>query len=482
MEVTMNWTAILSGVATVALLGSIGCREERPRTRAASPTTSVEGTTVEHCRQRIPEIVERIRPSVVTIVPSGRDATPRIERRAGEQERSRASNGPETRPLGDRSGLGAGIVVDRDGRIVTNHHVVEDVERPRVRFADGRRASVRVVETAPAVDLALLRLNERIEGLDPLEFADSSDLRLGETVVAIGSPFGLTGSVSRGIVSGLGRTDFDIARYEDFIQTDAAVNPGSSGGPLVTLEGEVVGVNTAIMSRSSGHQGVGFAIPSDMASRVVEAMRHRSASDHGWLGISAQRLDAELADVFELDEWERGVLVAGVSTPSPAHRAGLRQGDVVLAFDGEDIERASELRHRVAFAEPGSHHELTIRPRGGGQRRVRVSLGELHRPGSPADIETESILNGLFVATLSKPLRRVFDVVDSVDRGVAVLGVEPGSLPDRAGVEAGDVIIELDHRPVHSLSQLETRLDSARKHVLLLVEQGDGAKYVLAKR
>ncbi len=472
----MTRTAILLGILNLLLLaGLAGCRENTP---AVPPSPRAD----EQCpRAAIPEIVERIRPGVVTVVASRHDPQPRIRHKSGREERERARNGPDTRPLSGRKGLGAGVIIDERGLVVTNHHVVEGLETLRIQLDDGRRATARIVEAAPKTDLALLQITEEMEGLRVLEFGNSSDLRLGEPVLALGAPFGLSGSVSRGIVSGLGRTDFGLATYEDFIQTDAVVNPGSSGGPLVTLDGEIVGLNTAIMSRGSGHQGIGFVMPSNMVRRSLEAMR-RNVSTRGWLGITAKRLNTNLAAVFDIDGIEHGVLVAGVFRASPAHRAGLRRGDVILRYDDQPVRRASALRHHIAFSAPGSHHELEVWTQAGRRRRADVTLGRFESTDSAADIETESLLDGLFVASVSQGLHRVFDVVESAEKGVAILGVKPGSLPDRAGIEAGDVIVELNHEPVESLDQFKSKLKREHRHVVLLVQQETNAKYVLAER
>jgi serine protease Do len=271
-----------------------------------------------------------------------------------------------TRRAPAAEGLGSGVIIREDGVVVTNHHVVAGATEVLVTLPDGSRHAADVLGTDPKTDLAVLRLQDPPAGLEPLPFGDSDSLRLGEVVLAVGTPFGVGQTVTMGIVSAKGRADVGIVDYEDFIQTDAAINPGNSGGALVDLRGTLVGINTAIFSRSGGSMGIGFAIPASMAVDVVEEILEDGTVDRGWLGVA----------IDDVEPGQRGVLVRAVQPGTPAERAGLRSGDVVLAFDGQPVSGASRFRNRVAAA--GSDHEFEVVVlRDGQQQTLRGVLAAL---------------------------------------------------------------------------------------------------------
>ncbi|MEW7984075.1 MAG: Do family serine endopeptidase [Candidatus Sedimenticola endophacoides] len=287
-------------------------------------------------------------------------------------------------PKGERRAIGQGsgfVFAAKDGLlsdktyILTNNHVVEDAEKIRVKFQDGREFDAKVTGRDPQSDVAVLEI--KAGGLSPLRWGNSSRLEVGEWVVAIGNPFGLSHTLTVGVVSAKGRTSVGINDYEDFIQTDAAINPGNSGGPLVNLDGEVVGINTAIFSRSGGYMGVGFAIPSNLAKAIANQLIEHGEVTRGYLGIVIQQLTPDLAESFDIDSG-KGILVAQVSEDSPAEKAGLRQGDVIVEYRGEPVSDVGGFRNRVSLTAPGSTETVTVL-RGGKRKTLQVTIGRLHR-------------------------------------------------------------------------------------------------------
>lgn len=276
---------------------------------------------------------------------------------------------PSVVNIGSRSGdsvrpVGSGVVIESDGLVLTNNHVVRDTERIVVTLSDERRFDATIVGTDPDTDLALLRIPAR--GLLAAELGDSDRLEVGEWVLAFGAPFGLSRTVTAGIVSATGRADVGIASYENFIQTDAAVNPGNSGGPLVDLEGRVIGINTAIASRSGGNMGVSFAIPSDMARRIVKQLRDAGRVSRGWLGVMMEDRGPGP---------ERRVVITEVLTDQPAARGGLRSGDVILSIDGTAVANTNAMRLQIAGIDPGSTVPVTV-DRSGERLRLDITLGD----------------------------------------------------------------------------------------------------------
>ncbi len=380
-----------------------------------------------------------------------------------------------------QQGSGSGVIVQADGVILTNHHVVEGAEEVRVTLSDGREFDANVVGTDPQSDLAVLRLKGDVSGLTAIAFGDSSALRLGEVVLAIGNPFGVGQTVTMGIVSAKGRSRMGIVDYEDFIQTDAAINPGNSGGALVNMRGELVGINTAILSRSGGYQGIGFAIPATMASPIMNSLLSDGKVARGWLGVAIQTVDQDLAEAIG-GGIERGVLISDITADSPAARAGLKRGDVILALDGEALQDSSQLRNRVAARGPGAKVALTIL-RDGQQRDVTVELGALSksplaRNASPDLGAGAGHLAGVQVAPLNAGVRARFNIPGEVTSGVVVIALEPDSDALRAGIRPGDVILEIDRRPVDSVEGFRERAQASTGAMLLLVYRDGNTSYL----
>ncbi|HEX6995895.1 MAG TPA: DegQ family serine endoprotease [Gammaproteobacteria bacterium] len=384
------------------------------------------------------------------------------------------------------AGAGSGFIVDPEGYIVTNHHVVSDAEEIVVTLADGRQLDARVVGDDPQMDLALLEVDAD-EPLPFVRFGDSDAVRVGDWVLAIGNPFGLGGSASAGIVSARGR-DIRSGPYDDYLQIDAPINQGNSGGPVFNAAGEVIGVSTAIVSPNGGSVGIGFAIPSNHVTAVVEQLKETGSVERGWLGVSLQDLDEALAESLGIDGTE-GALVAEVIAGSPADDAGFEVGDVVTRFDGEDIDSVRDLTFTVARHRPGESVTVDV-IRDGRSRELEVELGDRARatsmpfsgsraPARPGARAGETAL-GLRLAPLTDRERSSLGLPSDVD-GALIVDVRPGSAAAREGLRGGDVIVSVNRQPVDSVDDVTAALDAARRgngRALLLVRRGDAQHFV----
>ena len=430
----------------------------------------------------IADIAERALPSVVSV------AATKVAPASGPRGGSLpfpfpfGFGGPQ--PPREAHGLGSGVIVSADGTILTNNHVVEGAQQIEVMLSNKRKVAAEVVGTDPQSDLAVLRLKEKVSDLVPIPIGLSSNLRLGEVVLAIGNPFGVGETVTMGIVSAKGRADVGITAYEDFIQTDAAINPGNSGGALVNMRGELVGINTAILSRSGGNMGIGFAIPTDMAKPISESLLKHGKVDRGYLGVSIQDVDQELAKAMQLPS-AQGVLVSDVQANSPAAKGGLVRGDVVVRVDGKAVNTTGQLRNAIAAAGAGKKVKLDVL-RDGKPRSISVTLGELpsepgsrSRPGAPAG---GSSLDGLSLRDLDGQLRGQLGVPDSVKGGVAVTNVQPGSAAEKAGLRPGDVLLEVDRQPVATVSNFRKLWAKSKGKTLLLVQRQGSTMFLVVQR
>jgi serine protease Do len=373
-------------------------------------------------------------------------------------------------------GQGSGFIISADGYILTNNHVVGDAEKVQVKLLDGRQYTAEIVGTDPPTDLAVIKIDEH--DLPYLQLGDSNRLEVGDWVLAVGNPFGLSHTLTAGIVSAKGRSGIGINDYEDFIQTDAAINPGNSGGPLVDLDGQVVGINTAIFSRSGGYMGIGFAIPIDMAKRIREQLVKHGQVTRGRIGAYIQELTPELAEAFNLDKTE-GIVVARVMDDSPAQKAGLKQGDVILRMDGKKVKKVTSFRNRVAFTAPGTRVRLAI-IREGKPKTIDVTVGKLEtdRQGQPTETGELSKL-GLSLQTLTPEMAERLGYEG--DAGVLVTEVAAGSVARIAGIERGDLILEIDRQPVSTPAQVRKLLKHSGKNHLVLLRHGESIRYLSLK-
>jgi serine protease Do len=373
--------------------------------------------------------------------------------------------------------LGSGFVISKDGYIVTNNHVVEDVDSIKVAFSDGMaQLEATIVGRDPKTDIALIRVKTDRE-LYALPLGDSEKVRPGDWVVAIGNPFGLEHTVTAGIVSAKHRV-IGQGSYDDFIQTDAAINPGNSGGPLINLAGEVIGINTAINPRANT---IGFAVPVNMAKEVLPQLQATGRVTRGWLGVVIQRITPELAKEFGLAD-DKGALVSKVMPDGPAAKAGIERGDVIVEFDGHPIADWNELPRQVALTAIDRKVEVVL-VRKGDRKKVRAVVGKLEEP------ETEQLAKAEAPGASAFGLR-VQDVTPEIasqlgleePTGAVVTAVAPGSPAEEAGVRRGDVILEVDRYEVKNTAQLQERLEESDESTLLLVKRGDSTLFVPLKR
>jgi serine protease Do len=371
--------------------------------------------------------------------------------------------------------LGSGVIVSADGYIVTNAHVVEKADEIKVLLSDKREFTGKVVGSDPKTDVAVIKISGR--DLPTLIWGDSDRIEVGEYALAIGNPFGLNSTITLGIISAVGRANMGIEQYENFIQTDAAINPGNSGGALVNTRGELIGINTAIFSRTGGNMGIGFAIPSNMAKRVLDSLIKTGKVVRGYLGVSIQDVNAKIAKQFGLEQ-AQGALVGDVVSGSPAEQAGIKSGDVIVRFDGKAIENSSTLRNRAAETPVGKGVEVEVVR---DKKPVKLTLKVAEQPkdmttaGETAKGEGKSAtLAGLEVRNLSPDAARQLNLPRGL-QGVVVAQVESGSAAEEAGVQAGDVIVELNRKPVRNTEDFRRQSKALGKNdgvLLLIVRQG----------
>lgn len=379
--------------------------------------------------------------------------------------------------------LGSGFIVDTSGIVVTNNHVIADADEINVIMNDGTKIKATLVGVDKKTDLAVLKFTP-VKPLTAVKFGDSSKLRLGEWVIAIGNPFSLGGTVTAGIVSAINR-DINSGPYDSYIQTDAAINRGNSGGPLFNLDGDVVGVNTLIISPSGGSIGIGFAVPSKTVAGVVDSLRQFGELRRGWLGVRIQQVTDDIAESLNIKP-ARGALIAGVEEKGPAKPAGIEPGDVVVKFDGKDIKEPKDLSRVVADTAVGKAVDVVI-IRKGAEQTKQVTLGRLDDGDKAVQASAKSAPEpekpvtqkalGLDLAGLSKDLRSRYKIKDSV-KGVIVTGVDDGSDAAEKRLSAGDVIVEVAQEAVSNAADVKKRVEQlkkdGKKSILLLVSNGDG--------
>lgn len=380
--------------------------------------------------------------------------------------------------------LGSGVIVSDDGYIITNNHVVEKSEDIRVILYDKRSFRGKVVGADPKTDIAVVKISA--DKLPTIPWGDSDKLQVGEFVLAIGNPFGLSHTVTMGIISAVGRANVGIADYEDFIQTDAAINPGNSGGPLVNIKGELIGINTAIFSRSGGYQGIGFAVPSNMARLVMDQLMKQGKIVRGWLGVTIQDVTPEISQKFGLKD-SKGALVGDISKGSPAEKAGIMRGDVILEYNGKEIKSVGSLRNMVAQSKVATQVKLRIL-RNGKELELSAIIAELPKEaaGAPAEPSSEDVQKNAFsevtVMELTKEIGRQLGL-GANEKGVVVVRVEQGSSADEAGLKKGDVIQEIDRKRVAGIGDFKKITSSIDPGdtTLLFVNRGGKRFYITVK-
>ena len=426
--------------------------------------------------QAMAEIAEAVKPAIVnisttrTIKIQGRDQfldDPFFKRFFGDQFKM-----PKERKT---AGLGSGVIVSSDGYILTNYHVIKDADEIKVLLSDKRDFKGKVVGTDPKTEIAVIKIEAT--NLPTIKWGDSNRLKVGEIVLAIGNPYGLNQTVTMGIVSAVGRANVGIAEYEDFIQTDAAINPGNSGGALVNVKGELVGINTAIFSTSGGYQGIGLAIPSDMAKDVMDSLIAKGKVVRGWLGVSVQSITPELAKQFNLKE-EKGALVGDVVEESPAEKAGIQRGDIITSYEGKKIDEPYQLRNMVANTSPGKEVELTI-VREITTKTIKVTISE-----QPAEVqklskgEYDNLLRGVTVQNLTPEIYKQLNLPKKL-KGVVVSEIDEES-PAVMVLVQGDIIQEINRKKITSTRDYENIVAKIKpeEDILLLVFRNGSSIYI----
>jgi len=401
-------------------------------------------------KQAAPGVVNISTTSTISVSDGmyGQQDVPEIFRRFFGDQMPPMPGGPQGEE--ERKSLGSGFVIRKDGYVLTNAHVVKDADEIMVRLNDRRELSAKLVGSDARTDVALLKVDA--DDLPTLKIGDSDDLEAGEWVAAIGSPFGFDHSVTAGIVSAINRT-LPSETYVPFIQTDVAINPGNSGGPLFNLDGEVVGINSQIYTRSGGFMGLSFAVPISVAMNVADQLRTEGHVSRGWLGVVIQPVSKDLAESFGLDG-TNGALVSDVSADSPAKKAGLKAGDVILSANGSDIDDSTTLPRLIGQVAPGDEVKLQVM-RGGDKREIDVTVGdwpeEMATDGSPASKSSDDQTKlGMSISDLSDQEKQQLDI----DNGALVRRVDPRGAAAAAGIEPGDVIVSFDQTSVDSADQL----------------------------
>ena len=463
----VGWTAAERGAATIS-----ASEDVKPVEKTFDPAAGTYAP-----------LVDKVAPAVVTI------RSERIVRTVGQQLpdhpflREFFGDQFRGRPQPDRrqGGMGSGVIVRKDGYILTNNHVVDKAEEVNVELTDGRSFKAKVVGTDAPSDLAVLKIDG--DNLQTLNLGDSDGVRVGDVVLAVGNPLGIGQTVTMGIVSAKGRATGGTGdgSYEDFIQTDAPINQGNSGGALVSTAGELIGINSQILSPSGGNIGIGFAIPANMARNVMTQLIEHGEVRRGRLGVTIQGITPALAESLGLNG-TTGALVGDVEDDSPAAKAGLRRGDVITAINGEAVKDSNVLRNEIASLQPGTSVKLTIR-RDGKEQVLNATLAALQTGESKVDGAGEGEREGTFGLTV-EPLTssRARELGVDASSGLVVTNVTPGGRAASAGLRPGDVIEQVDRKPVGSGEELRTALTSGDRPALLTVHRGASTLFVAVPR
>jgi serine protease Do len=469
--------AVILSLAFLAGSGTVFSQPPAPLKKAPSQDTVKFLSTLSAA---LADVAEVVGPSVVNVSTTSTVTMeenpfgdlfndPSLKKFFGDQ----FNHGGQKRKFRSAS-LGSGVIVTENGYILTNYHVVKDAEEIKVLLYDKRELKGKIVGSDPRTDLAVIKINA--DKLPPARLGESAKLKIGDVVLAVGAPFGLSQSITMGIVSAVGRSNVGIADLEDFIQTDAAINPGNSGGALVNTTGEVVGINTAIFSTSGGYMGIGFAVPTDMARTVMESIIKHGKVIRGWLGVSIQDLTAELAKSLNITQ-QAGALVADVVKDSPAEKAGLKRGDVIVEYNKKPIEDSTGLRNLVASTQPGKSADILF-VRNGKEQSVTVTLAEYKEKKAVRKAEYNNVLKGITVQELAASLRDRMDLPLGVN-GVIITEVSPDS-PAQSVLQAGDIIMEVDRKEIKSLKEYEETVSKIGEadSVLLLIYREGGTIYI----
>jgi serine protease Do len=496
LNVTLNRSRLtaISAVAALALAGSAFAFNELSKTKSETPKVTIPLDQTPVARDGLPRgsfspIVKKVAPGVVRIETSSPVYNASIQDLPGSNDPfwhqffgdqfgrmlPRSQPGPQI-----MHGLGSGVIITKDGYILTNNHVVDGAKDVKVTLEDGHEYTAKVIGRDPKTDLAVVKIDAA--NLPTVPMADSDKVEVGDRVLAIGNPFGVGQTVTEGIVSARDRGNVGIETYENFIQTDAAINPGNSGGALVDIDGRLIGINTAILSRSGGNQGVGFAVPSNSARSVMESLIAHGRVTRGYLGVMIQNVTPALADEFKLKD-TKGALIGDVVENGPAAKAGFKPGDVVVEFDGKKVTDSRHLQLTVAESSPGSTVPVEIL-RNGEKKTLQVAIKQLPGTEETAANNSENggdtgTLNGVAVGDLDQQARQEYNIPKDI-QGAVVTGIEPGSPSAEAGLKPGDVIQDINHHAVKNADdavKLTEKTDSRK--TLLRVWQNGGSHYIV---
>jgi serine protease Do len=481
--------ALVSGLSAIALVHGAGVKDKNSSSNVVLPLDETELSRSAVPGTSFAPIVKKVAPAVVKIetattvkstsMPQAPSQTDPFWRRFFGDEFGHLIPQHPMGPFHEH-GLGSGVIVTKDGYILTNNHVVDNATDVKVTLPDGREFTAKVIGRDSKSDLAVVKIDAT--DLPVLAMADSDKVQVGDVALAVGNPFGVGQTVTKGIVSATGRGNMGIEDYEDFIQTDAAINPGNSGGALVDSEGRLIGINTAILSRSGGNQGVGFAIPSDLARNVMESLVRTGHVTRGYLGVMIQDVTPALAKEFKLPNTQ-GALVGDVVSYGPAAKAGLKDGDVILDYAGKKVTDSRHLKLQVADSSPGATVPVKVW-RDGSTKNLDVTLKQL--PGSEPLASNNSskekdngTLNGVAVTDADQNTRQEFNLPKGIT-GAVVTQVDPASAAAEAGVKPGDVIEEINHHPVKSADEAVKLTENVKdKQTLLRLWADGGSRYVV---
>ena len=487
----------ITALATGTIAGGIAFADQSDRNSAANSAEavkSVQAAAVPAMPVNIADVVERVSPAVVTIRVEKKAAGPVLSsgkvppqfdeffRRFFGEDGSRQFGMPEMpqfrgEPRGPLAqGLGSGFIIEKEGLIVTNHHVIDDADEITVVLHDGKKYEAKLIGQDDKTDLALLKIDAKRD-LPTVSFGSSADMRVGDWIVTIGNPLGVGKTATIGIISARDR-DIGAGPFDDFLQIDAPINQGNSGGPAFNLRGEVIGVNTAIFSPSGGNVGIGFAIPSSLAETVIEDLKDDGRVQRGWLGVHIQAVTEELAASLDLEE-AGGALVSRVTDDSPADKAGLKRGDVILEVNDKTVDRLKDLPRIIGSLQAGDEAEMEVW-RDGRKRTIEVRIGSSPDAEPVAKAKTGDAL-GLGLAALDRQTRRAFGL-DRDTEGVVITAIEPGSPAARKGLDRGDVIVSIAGQAVETPEDVTDAIERAgavdRSAVLLLVERRGNERFV----
>ena len=463
--------AFVLGVVALSACSQPAASEARLASPGSTPTITASPAFHSAGQGSVADVVETVLPSVVSVT-----STKHVRSRSPMEL---FFGGPSAgRP---QQGLGSGGVITADGIVVTNNHVIEGADEIVVHLNDDRDFTAKLIGSDPKSDVAVLQLEGDLGKLTPISVGDSSELRLGDVVLAVGNPFGVGQTVTMGIVSATGRSELGIVDYENFIQTDAAINPGNSGGALINMKGQLVGINTAILSRTGGSMGIGFAIPTNMAAPIIEALKTNGEVSRGFLGVSIQEIDGDIRSALALKQ-RGGVLVADVQSGGPADRAGIKSGDVVLQVNEAHVNSPGHFRNLIAQSEANKTVALKL-VREGKEKTLQVALGQMPSDGDSGrqgslSRENQANLDGLSFSDLDESLRQRLDVPLGL-QGAVIVRVTPDSKGAQAGLRPGDVILQINNTPIKDAAAA-SRVYRATKGTKLLQLLRRGAKQFVA--